>query len=176
MMTVPSVRQTAPNFRPIRGLTRGMGDDYTDPTDPTTTIGDPTVTDLPDQPLLPPISLNLGPPLSSSPPPLTPSEVAQGQYNNLITSGDTSTNTSGQSAAQLLAAIAQAGAAGSAIYKSTQSPSLVAGTGLVYNPATGQLVNASGVLPTAATSSISSLLPLLLIGGAILLISGMGKR
>ena len=26
MITVPAVRHSVPNFRPIRGLTRGMGD------------------------------------------------------------------------------------------------------------------------------------------------------
>jgi hypothetical protein len=68
--------------------------------------------------------------------------------------------------------------------KSLQSPYLVAGTGLVYNPATGQLVSSTAINASAIsggiTSTITSLLPVLLILGAAFFIlpgiMGGGKR
>lgn len=70
------------------------------------------------------------------------------------------------------------------VLKSLQSPYLVAGTGLVYNPATGQLVSSTAINASAIsggiTSTITSLLPVLLILGAAFFIlpgiMGGGKR
>lgn len=64
------------------------------------------------------------------------------------------------------------------IYRATQSPSVVPGSNLVYNPATGQFLSASGtgvVTPFGTVSS--SMLPLLLLGGGALLLALMaGKK
>lgn len=79
-------------------------------------------------------------------------------------------------AANPLTSILQGAAATSQLIKSTQNPTLVSGTSLVYNPATGQLVNAAG-LPISSTAygytgvtSLGSMLPLLLIGGGLLVV------
>lgn len=82
---------------------------------------------------------------------------------------------------QQLASLLAAGAQGaSAIYRATQSPSLVPGSSLVYNPQTGQLVPASGLsvggLFGTSLSASGSLMPILLIGGAVLLFMTLGKR
>jgi hypothetical protein len=89
----------------------------------------------------------------------------------------------GLTPAQIAAIFNGAVSSATAIYKTTQTPGLIPGTSVVYNPATGQLINSSllttagGVVSTASLSSLSSLLPLLLIGGvALVVIEGMGKK
>ena len=83
---------------------------------------------------------------------------------------------SGLSLSQILGSAATAATTAAKINQSLQSPSLIPGTSLVYNPATGQITNSLGTAQ-ALTSSLSSMLPLLLLaGGAFLLISMMGKR
>lgn len=174
MITVPAVRHSVPNFRPITGLTRGMGDAICDDAgncyDDTT--GDPlgnVNTGGANNPSLPPV---LPPSLPiSSQGPLVP---------GVISSSPSSTTASGTSAAQILAALAQGAGSGATIYKALQTPSLVPGTNLVYNPGTGQLQNALGIsagaIGSSLTSSVSSLLPLLLLGGlAVLVFSSLKK-
>jgi hypothetical protein len=58
-------------------------------------------------------------------------------------------------------------------------PSLIPGTSVVYNPATGQMVSSTGTAlsATAIMSSLSSYLPLiLLVGGGMFVISMMEKK
>ena len=168
-MTVPSVRHTVPNFRPISGLT-GLGDDCTDYgiciTDPSPA---PVPIDLNQVPL--PITLPI-----TAQPDLGPGATLANTGGALIPSTPTF-NSAGQPTnwAAILQSIAGAGAAGSAIYKSTQSPSLIPGTNLVYNPSGGPLVSASGLPTTLTPSTLGSMFPLLLIVGAVLLFSGGRK-
>lgn len=75
-------------------------------------------------------------------------------------------------AAQVAKLIAQAAAGASAVYKSIQGPYVVPGTNVVYNPATGQYASASGVALQGGTLNLGGLLPLLLIGGLVLVMSG----
>jgi hypothetical protein len=90
--------------------------------------------------------------------------------------------TSGQplSLAQISALISTTAGAANAVLKSTQSPYVLPGTNVIYNPATGQLANASYVGLTSGSlglslGSLSGMLPLLLIGGVILLVAGGRK-
>jgi hypothetical protein len=55
--------------------------------------------------------------------------------------------------AQLLQASATAASTAAAINKSIQTPSLIPGTSLVYNPATGQISNALGLTGTQIAAS-----------------------
>jgi hypothetical protein len=76
-------------------------------------------------------------------------------------------------------ALAGGAAAGAKVYQSTQSPSLIPGTNAIYNPATGQILNAANL--TSLTSSLTSALPTILIFGGIglvafFVISSMGKH
>ena len=60
--------------------------------------------------------------------------------------------------------------AGLAIFKATSSPSLIPGTNLVYNPATGQVSNATTGLTGSQLASTLGLSPqlLLLLGAGLL--------
>jgi len=178
MVHVPSVRHTVPNFRPIHGLGQEDGSfDYTTPT-PIDTSVTPIDTSVVSFPTVPTTALPNLPPISTINPStgyasdLSAAEIAFLQGGAAPSAG--STTTGAQTAAQILAAAAQAAGAGSAILKSTQSPGLIAGTSLVYNPATGQILSATGGTPAAAvTSSLTSMLPILLIGGiALVFLSG----
>ena len=84
----------------------------------------------------------------------------------------------GLTAAQISQIFTSAAQSGVAIFKATSSPSLIPGTNLVYNPATGQIANAlTGLTGTQVASSISSLMPLFLIGiGLVLVMSLAGKK
>jgi len=92
---------------------------------------------------------------------------------------DVATGASGGSslnAAQIAQIIGTSANAAVGIYKATSTPSVIAGTGAIYNPATGQILGATG-LTNLTAGSLGSLLPLLLLaGGGLLLISAMGKR
>ena len=98
---------------------------------------------------------------------LSPAQIA----NVAASSGGT------LSAAQIAQIIGSSTNAAVSVYKATSSPSLVAGTGLVYNPATGQLVSGTTGAQVASSiaSSLSSILPLLLVVGAAVLILPMLK-
>lgn len=91
--------------------------------------------------------------------------------SNPTTASLTSAGFTPAQAASLLTTAAQTAIAA---YKSTQSPGLIPGTSLVYNPATGQVLNAAGAVVnsgTTTTGSISPIMILLLIGGAALVIA-----
>jgi hypothetical protein len=99
--------------------------------------------------------------------------------------GVSPSSSSAPSLTQILSAAAAVTGAGAQAYKSLQTPSLIPGTNLVYNPATGQIssatgLTAAGLLAASTTSSLatslSSMGPVLLIGGALLLILMMGGR
>lgn len=85
----------------------------------------------------------------------------------------------GTQLSQIFNSLTAGAVAGSAIYKNTQTPSVVPGSNLVWNPATGQFVNASG---TTLTSPLGNLTTggggtmLLVLGGALLLVLAMGGR
>ena len=84
----------------------------------------------------------------------------------------------GLTAAQISQIFTSAAQSGVAIFKATSSPSLIPGTSLVYNPATGQIANAlTGLTGSQVASSLTSLMPILLIGlGLILVLSMAGKK
>jgi hypothetical protein len=93
----------------------------------------------------------------------------------------------GLSAAQIANIFNSAASAGVNIFKATSSPYQIPGTSLVYNPATGQIASSTGLTPTGlatvqaasiSASSLTSMLPILLIGGGLLLVVMMmgGKR
>jgi hypothetical protein len=80
---------------------------------------------------------------------------------------------SGVNLAQLLGSAASAATTAVKLNQSLQTPGLIPGTSLVYNPATGQITNALGTAQQIS-SSLGSILPLLLLaGGAFLLIEMM---
>ena len=88
----------------------------------------------------------------------------------------------GLTAAQISQIFTSASAAGINIFKATSSPSLIPGTNLVYNPATGQMANATyGGLTGSQIGAIGTLdltpyIPMILIGGGLLLVvMMMGK-
>lgn len=96
------------------------------------------------------------------------------------TTGVSTSNGGSLSAAQIASIIGNSANAAVGIFKATSSPSVIAGTGLVYNPATGQLVNATTGFGVAGVgAALGSYLPLLLVVGAAVLILPMlsgGKR
>ncbi len=69
--------------------------------------------------------------------------------------------------------------AGAQIYKTTQNPSVIPGSNLVYDPATGRMIPASGVgvyspIGSAGLGGVSPLM-LILVGG-LLLVMVAGKK
>jgi hypothetical protein len=89
-----------------------------------------------------------------------------GQLASVIQSG----TSSGLNANQIAQIFSSASAAGLAIFKATSSPSLIPGTNLVYNPATGQVSNATTGLTGSQLASTLGLSPqlLLLLGAGLL--------
>lgn len=85
-------------------------------------------------------------------------------------------STAGMSASQIAALLATAAQGATSVYRSTQSPSLVPGTQLVWNPSTNTLVPASGLNvgglfgTSFSATGLSGMLPILLIGAAALLL------
>jgi hypothetical protein len=116
-------------------------------------------------------AINALPTGSTIPPGSLPSTA---QLATIATQG-TST---GLTAAQISQIFTSAAQSGVAIFKATSSPSLIPGTNLVYNPATGQIANAlTGLTGSQVASSLTSLMPMLLIGlGLILVLSMAGKK
>jgi hypothetical protein len=134
----------------------------TPPPNLSTATGPVSATGAPVTPVTPTASLMTGP---------TPTAA---QLAGVIQSG----TSSGLSASQITSIFTSAAQAGVAVFKATSSPSLIPGTNLVYNPATGQIANAlTGLTGTQVASSISSLMPLFLIGiGLVLVMSLAGKK
>jgi len=63
------------------------------------------------------------------------------------------------------------------VLKSVQTPYVIAGTGLVYNPATGQIVSGTAVNASAIASSLSSFMPILLIiVAAVVFLPSLGRK
>jgi hypothetical protein len=98
-------------------------------------------------------------------------------------SSGTTPSSSAPNLAQILAAAAQATGTAVKAFTTLQGPSLIPGTNLVYNPATGQLSNAAGIGTSGTTSSLSTslstsgIMPLLLLAiAAVVLISATGRR
>jgi hypothetical protein len=93
--------------------------------------------------------------------------------------GSTTTSTgssSGVTPASIAAAIAAAANAATGVYRATSTPSVIPGTNAIYNPATGQITNAGLLSTSGLGTTLSSMLPLLLlVGGGLLLVSAMGK-
>lgn len=110
-------------------------------------------------PLPSPASVSVGPLMTGG----TPTAA---QLNAVVTQG---TNT-GLSPAQISSIINSALSAGLAVFKATSSPSLIPGTNLVYNPATGQVSNATTGLTGSQLASTLGLSPqlLLLLGAGLL--------
>lgn len=103
---------------------------------------------------------------------LAPGETYSWSSNVPIGAVNTST---GQpvTATQIAALIAQAAGGANAVYKSTQSPYVIPGTNVVYNPATGQYANAAGIAAAGLGTSLGGMLPLLLIGLVVVM---LGKK
>jgi hypothetical protein len=102
---------------------------------------------------------------------------ASGGYTVAATNGSQSLT-----AAQAAALIAQLGSTANSVYKSTQTPYTIPGTNLVYNPATGQLLNAGTGGAIGGTGTGTNLLAgistqtLLIGGGLLVLVLFMGKK
>ena len=115
------------------------------------------------------------------------SAIATGEVNSSTVSPSvlaalaTQGTSSGLSATQIASIFQQAANTGIAVFKATSSPSLIPGTNLVYNPATGQVssatgLNSAGLASVDIASQLTSMLPILLLGGgAILVVMMMGK-
>jgi hypothetical protein len=122
--------------------------------------------------------------------PLTTAQVAQLEASNWATPSTNvptgAATTGGQSlnAQQIAQLISAAATSATSIYKGTQSPFLVPGTNVIYNPATGALSNGSGInlssiLGTASvtgTTGISGTTVLLIGGLGLLGLMVMGRR
>jgi hypothetical protein len=85
---------------------------------------------------------------------------------------------SGLSANQIAAIVQAASAVGTKVLQVTNQPSLIPGTNLVYNPATGQILPSGTTLSSVfGSATLSSGGTLLLVGGGILLlVLLMGKK
>lgn len=143
--------------RPAIGL-RGLGDGEVDGTSSFDTFdnsnGDPL--SVWDDPLT-------GTPIDTTVPISTPAPPVAGA------------STSGLTAAQIATLSAAGIQAAIQVIKSTGTPSLIPGTALVYNPATNQILPATGssLLTGGLTATTTSMLPILLIGGlAVVLLMG----
>ncbi len=93
-----------------------------------------------------------------------------------VCSGSSSSSSSATTdIASITSALANAANAATQAYKNTQSPSLISGTNLVYNPATGGILGAS---PTgvAASQISSSLLPVVVAVAAVAFVMIMAKK
>ena len=114
-------------------------------------------------------------PVTTAPPDLS-------QYVTNASVAPTSTSSSGNSTAQILTAAGIAAAAAAKGITAASGPYVVPGTSLVYNPATGQIMNGgtlvgTAALPSAGLASIGTYLPLLLGVAAIVLIaSSLGGK
>lgn len=97
----------------------------------------------------------------------TPAQLAQ------VVQQGTSTGLTSTQIAQLFSSAASAGLA---IFKATSTPSIIPGTNLVYNPATGQIASALGTTASQVTSAITNLAPLLLLGVAGIVVLMMLSR
>jgi hypothetical protein len=93
-----------------------------------------------------------------------------------------SASAQGPSLTQILQAAATATGAAASAYKSLQTPSLIPGTNLVYDPASGTIRNAAtgltGQQTVAAGAGVSGISPtmiLLLAGGLIAVMAFSGK-
>lgn len=103
----------------------------------------------------------------------TPAQLAQ-----VVQSGTSGT---GLTAAQIAQIFTSASSAGLAIFKATSSPSLIPGTNLVYNPATGQVTNSlTGLTGSQLASTLGvgslSIGTLLLLGGAAFLLIMLSNK
>lgn len=129
---------------PERGSLEGLGDAASDFYDGSVSVSDP----LP-----------------------SPADIqAANDYNSWIDTNGGSTfnstpSTSGLTSAQLASIISTAGQAAISIAKATSTPSVIPGTGLVYNPATGQFLPSSGAVAGTAqiASSFSQYIPLAIL-------------
>lgn len=176
---MPFLRTNVRHFQPRRGIAgyvaavRGMG--QCDPSDLTclesdggggaVSPGPIAITSLPDLPVQP-INVGTIPTQPTLPTPAAPT-----------------TPTQPSSLAQILASLAQGSQVGAQLFKSLQTPSLIPGTGVLYNPATNSYYNPqTGQVvapPNYTTGAVlgTASFPLLLVGGlaigGILLISAM---
>lgn len=80
--------------------------------------------------------------------------------------------------AQVLNSLSGPALTAARVFQQTGSPGLIPGTQLVYNPQTGQILPASGVLTSAGQISSTLSSPLILGGIAVVLIlvMSMGKK
>jgi hypothetical protein len=84
---------------------------------------------------------------------------------------------SGMNASQIASLIAAAGGAASTALRATQSPYLIPGTNILYNPGTGQIVGSpAGITGTQLAGGASLLMPAAVLGIGLLVILSMGRR
>ncbi len=119
--------------------------------------------------------LNSLPSGSFVPPSMLPSAS---QLATIATQG----TATGLNAQQIASIFSSAANAGINVFRATSSPSLIPGTSLVYNPATGQMENAmyggltGGQIGAIGTLDMTPYIPMILIGGGLLLVvMMMGK-
>jgi hypothetical protein len=133
-----------------------------------------------EMPSMPPASVGCSTPLTN---PVTPGYtcVTDCAGNCVGPSTPTSPTTSAAPTAapgsaltptQLNAIIGGAAQTGVSVLKATQSPTVIPGTNAIYNPATGQILGATSLTSSQVESSISSFMPIILLGlGAVLVLS-----
>jgi hypothetical protein len=106
---------------------------------------------------------------------------SQTSLNSYVTNPSAApTTSSGSSAAQILTAAGIASAAAAKGITAASGPYQVPGTSLVYNPATGQIINAAGALVGSAalpsSLNLTSLIgPLVMIVAAVVVVKMVGK-
>jgi hypothetical protein len=192
MITVPSVNAGFPYSSRLYGFGLGQDDTTDSIEDPTTGISYSLTTGLPITTSIVPLTGDTGgtdtesllnSQISSEGVPLSSLvSVASGAapptaaaVQQVIQQG----TSSGLTPTQIAQIITSATNAGLAVFKATSSPSLIPGTNLVYNPATGGIANATtgltGAQIAAGLGGIS-IGTIALIGGALLILMMLEKR
>lgn len=109
-----------------------------------------------------------------------PGTISESPYPVIINGGPVTipANSSGQlTAAQLASLVGSAASAGSAVIRSTQTPSVIAGTSAIYNPATGQIIpSAVGVGNPGSISAGLSVSPILIVLALVAVVGFMGGK
>lgn len=103
-------------------------------------------------------------------------QVSESPYP-VIMSPTIPANSSGSlTAAQLANLIGSAASAGSAVLRSTQTPSVIQGTNAIYNPATGQIIAPGVGSGTPQISAGFTISPIVVVIALAAVVAFMGGR
>jgi hypothetical protein len=99
------------------------------------------------------------------------------QSNNQVGTYNSSGVCAGSGSSLTPAQIAALFQGSAGVLKSLQTPYMISGTGLVYDPATGRFVNSTALTATSIASSLGSLMPMLLIiVAAVVFLPSIGRK